>query len=150
MEYLFRGVGIEMHNNGEGLKSKGTEFNIEGQLGDDFAMLGNGMLHGSAEVNAILAHQTDSSKYPTSGVSTTPHFERAKYYATKGGTASGIVYKIDPLKFSEFEIKIFRIKDHIPFPKIAEDDEVIILQNSGLKINEKVVIEVISIDGFIK
>jgi hypothetical protein len=134
-----------MHNNGEGLKPKGTRFDIEGQHGDDFAMLGNGMQHGSAEVNAILAHQTDSTKYPTSGVSTTPHFERAKYYATKGGTASGIVYKIDPSKFSEFEIEIFRIKDHIPFPKIAEDDEVIIRQKSDLKINEKVVIEVIPV-----
>ena len=45
----------------------------------------------------------------------------------------------------KFEIEIFRIKDHIPFPKIAEDDEVIIRQKSDLKINEKVVIEVIPV-----
>jgi hypothetical protein len=75
--------------------------------------------------HAARAHQLDSKHYRTSGVSTTPHLKRAKYYAQ----SNRIIARIAVDRLAAHNIKVYRVSDYVD-PKLitkSEDDEVILV-----------------------
>src|SRR5579862_4721889 len=94
-EFLFRGVNSQLHESGNGLRPKNSNpFSFGAQYGE--ATYGNGWTYGDSEANAVLKHQLNQAGFPTSGISATPVYERAAFYATGGGKhQSGYVYKIN-------------------------------------------------------
>ena len=85
---------------------------------------GDGSVHGKSERNAVVMHQRDSSKYPSSGVSTTPNFEHAVRYATYEEQA-GYVYKIDVDQLEDHGVRAFPVDQHASSPAIPDDYEVL-------------------------
>jgi hypothetical protein len=83
---------------------------------------------GECEANAVIEHQQHQAGYPTSGVSTTPHLERARYYATGGGAnARGYIYVIDRSRLAALRIREYVVNAVVPMPSVPEDDEVILV-----------------------
>ena len=81
--YLYRGVNPDLHAKTGGKlepKKSDQEFRRPMYYGEE-VYYGDGGTYGESETNAVIMHQRDSSKYPSSGVSTTPIFENAKLYA---------------------------------------------------------------------
>jgi hypothetical protein len=144
-KYLYRGVNKEMHDKAIGLNSKGTTLNRVVQLGEEFAQLGSGMQLGHSNTNGILAHQTDSSRYPTSGISTTTEFEIAKKYATYSNKV-GYVYKFDVDDLIKLGIEMFKVSDYIPYPKKPCDNEVILKHKLNKSLPSSIIKEVILVE----
>lgn len=96
------------------------------------------------ETSAVRQHQLDSDKYSTSGISTTPHLERAKTYAQK----KRVIVKIARNLFGRYDIQEFVVKDHFKispqYIKCPEDDEVILVTKNG-EFPKEIIIEVIKI-----
>ena len=97
------------------------------------------------EEHAVRQHQWKQSGFPTSGVSTTPHFEKAKFYAR-----DGIIVKINRQLFSKYRIKEYIVKkylgkfqDDIAAP---EDDEIILVQENGAPFPKEIIEKVVKID----
>jgi hypothetical protein len=93
-KFLYRGVNkkLDEHNGGK-LQPKiiGNPFKSHAYYG--VAAYNDGSVYGESEANSVVMHQKDSSKYPTSGISTTPIIENAKGYAKHGGQ-NGYIYSI--------------------------------------------------------
>ena len=79
---------------------------------------------GERPEHAVRAHQWDG-RYPTSGVSTTPHLKRAEYYAQ----CHHFIAKIAVERLAAFGIQMFRVSEHVAPSLIfkPEDDEVILV-----------------------
>jgi hypothetical protein len=126
---LFRGVSEE-HNartKGKLLPWSTSPFTSFVCCGDPHAQCGYGVVCGSSEKNEVLKHQI-AAGMPTSGISTTPFFARAVYYATDGGKLDhGYVYVIDRAKLADAGVKEYVVSDFAPFPKAPEDEEVILV-----------------------
>jgi hypothetical protein len=141
--YIYRGVSEEMHQTGKGLQPKGTSFYRINHF-DEGLNFDMGCTFDGSTNNAVIVHQHDSKKFPTSGVSTTPFLERAKVYATnKGKRLSGIVYKIDRALLKEKGVTEHKVKDYAKFPTIPEDDEIILVSNDNAVLPQGIVIETI-------
>jgi hypothetical protein len=80
---------------------------------------------GKRPEHAVRAQQWDSNKYPTSGVSTTPHLKRAEYYAQNHRT----IAKIALDRLDQFNVQTFRVSEYIHSSQLCvpEDDEVILV-----------------------
>lgn len=144
-EYLYRGVSEEMHKEGFSLHPKGTSFYRINKYGEGFKY-GSGITYGSSINNAVIAHQRDSGRFPTSGISTTPFFERAKIYALSSGEKQkGVVYKIDRSLVLINNVKEYRVADYTKFPNIPEDDEVILVIDNNVPLPSECVIEIIPV-----
>ncbi|MCG2711326.1 MAG: hypothetical protein L6416_03245 [Candidatus Omnitrophica bacterium] len=147
--YLYRGISEEMHIKKKGLKPKGNSFCREIVIGEiedggDGVVVGGGETVGKSKENAIIAHQRNSDRFPSLGVSTTPFLERAKIYAThKGLRSTGIVYKIDRYLFSINQIEEYRVREWANAPKFPEDDEVILVGGKGKALTDNIIAEVI-------
>lgn len=80
---------------------------------------------GNLRRNAVVDHQKDQAGLPTSGISTTPHLDRAKFYATHGCTRPrGYIYVMDTSTFDAYRIKKYVVKEIVAVPNVPEDDEV--------------------------
>ncbi|MGC2046986.1 MAG: hypothetical protein WA635_00020 [Gallionella sp.] len=98
---------------------------------------------GECEANAVVEHQQHQAGYPTSGMSTTPHLNRAVYYATHDGQYSfGYVYVIDDALCQLHKVAIYKVKDFVPSPSMPEDDEVILVAHDFGVIPRALVIEI--------
>ena len=96
--YLYRGENEEMYKcSGGALCPKLIKQPFEHVFKLDGSIKCNGSATlGPSEKNAVYGHQLSSEKFPTSGISTTPVFQRAQYYATGGGRfVLGYVLKLD-------------------------------------------------------
>jgi hypothetical protein len=89
-------------------------------------------------------HQLDQEGYPTSGISTTPHFERACTYATYGGVP-GFVYKIDRQLLDGNGVKQWLVEQFVVQPSIPEDDEVILVANDFGALPDSIVVEIVPV-----
>lgn len=138
--YLYRGVSEEMHNTDAGLVPKGTSFYRTIIVGEGF-IVGSGVTVGSSMNNAIVGHQIDSAKFPSSCISTTPFIDRAKIYALSNSkNAKGILYKIDRVLLSKNKVREYRVSEYAESPSIPEDDEVILVaENNGILPHEVIV-----------
>jgi hypothetical protein len=145
-EFLFRGVSLLMHESGEGLRPKGTIFKKVMRLDTPGFFYDMGCTFDNSKENAIIAHQLNSAAHLTSGVSTTPHFDRAKHYATSGFKCNGIVYKIERCRLNSCDVQEYVISEYTDFPKYPEDDEVILVHRDHGTLPESIVIETIQVD----
>jgi len=100
---------------------------------------------GETEEYAVRQHQWQQEGFPTSGISTTPHFERAKFYAR-----DGVVVKINRSLFKKYGIKEYVVKECLrKYPEdiaCPEDDEVILVKKDCGHFPKEIIEEVIIID----
>ena len=141
---LYRGVNQALHLSGRGLCPKqpggfGTGYGFNEGMYNSFTP-------GVSAVNAVSKHQFDSSRFPSSGVSTTPLFDRAKIYA-KGpkGDSSGVVYEIDRQKCSDLSIQEFEVARYVGSPSVPEDQEVILVGSNGGPLPSDIISRVIDV-----
>jgi hypothetical protein len=145
--YLFRGVNANMHCSTNGRltpKACGQEFKRFVYFGED-AYYNDGSVYGESERNAVGMHQRDSSKYPTSGISTTPSYDNAVQYATHDGQ-SGYIYKIDTELLEAHGVKAFEVDQHVSQAKIPGDREVILVARDFGPLPEEIIVEIVKID----
>jgi len=126
---LYRGVSPEIHQLGQALLPKTlAPFTHTFSWGEQGLKWGSGAVWGPSKGNAILRHQLGQAGFPTSGLSTTPHPERARFYATKGGELpNGYVYELDGDALLAQGAQCFRVSDYATAPSVPEDDEHILL-----------------------
>jgi hypothetical protein len=147
-EILYRGANPDLHHRTGGkLKPKleGEPFERHVHYGED-AYYSGGPVFGKSDRNAAIMHETDSSKYPTAGVSTTPIYENAVQYATHGGKyESGYVYKIDATLLDAYGVTAYYVNQHAVKPQIPEDQEVILVARDFGELPDEIIIEVIKV-----
>lgn len=98
---------------------------------------------GECKANAVVEHQQHQAGYPTSGISTTPHLERAIYYATYDGKFScGYVYVIDETKCQTHKVSVYIVKDIVPMPSVPEDNEVVLVASDFGELPRSLIIEI--------
>ena len=144
-EFLFRGVSSQLHDSGRGLQPKSTgSFSYGARYGE--ATYGSGWTYGNTKANAVLKHQLNQAGFPTSGISTTPIYDRAAFYAIAGGRhQEGYVYKINRTALADHGVEEFVVADFTPAPSVPEDQEVILVVSSGGGLPGAVVAELIKI-----
>ncbi|OGV44713.1 MAG: hypothetical protein A2017_12535 [Lentisphaerae bacterium GWF2_44_16] len=136
MSYLFRGVNEELYNllNGKiqpKSEKSGLEFPSYVCAGDPHAVCGSGVVAGKSINNTVILHQWNQEGYPTSGVSTSPIKERARFYALEGGKRSkGYIYTLSIDLLKKCNVAIYRVKDFATYPAVPEDDEHILVANN--------------------
>jgi len=103
---------------------------------------GDGSVYGESARNAVVQHQKNSNKYPTSGVSTTPNYSNAVGYA-KGaeGTKTGYVYTIDRSILKKFKVTEYVVDEHATKPTKPNDREVILVANDFGNIPIEVIVK---------
>lgn len=147
-QYLYRGVNPELHRaNGGKLvpKAPGVPFEEHVYWGGDWYW-GDGSVWGKSERNAVIQHQRDSNKNPTSGVSTTPSLENAKRYATHNGKySSGYVYKIDTDRLKRYGVSVYVVNEHAALPHIPEDQEIILVAEDFGALPSEIIDEVLEV-----
>ena len=134
-----------MHRQNDGRllpKALGKEFRSHTYWGD--AYWGDGSVFGKSERNTVIQHQRDSSKHPTSGISTTPILENARDYATHVGR-HGFIYKIDTSLLERYEVTAYEVSEHAVQPKIPGDREVILVAKDFGELPQEIVVEIIEI-----
>ena len=131
MKYLYRGVSKRMFNELNGKlqpKKIGEVFSSVPCAGEPHAICGSGIVAGNASINEIIFHQWQQKGFPTSGVSSTPYEERAKFYALSGNKNSeGYIFKLSIEELLKSSVSIYKVNDLIPHPSIKEDDEHILV-----------------------
>lgn len=142
-DFLYRGVNEEIFKVKNGLTPKGTSFVRVIQYGTGFKY--GTITYGASERNAVVSHQKDSSRFPTLGISTTPIFDRAKYYALSGGSCNkGYIYKISRVALGQFNVKEYKVAEYLSNPDIPEDNEIILVSKNGA-LPVEVVTEIIEV-----
>lgn len=144
-QFLFRGVSMEMHKSGRGLSPKGTILSRTIHLDEPRLRLDMGLTLDDSVENVIVTHQLDSDYYRDAGISTTPHLDRARHYATHGGAQEGVVYRIDRQRLDLYGVRQYRVRDYPPCPKCPEDDEVILVHGELGSLPSAIVVAVISV-----
>jgi len=131
VDFLYRGVNPELYEKLHGElrpKEVGKKFSSVASCGDPHAVCGSGVMCGESVANEVIFHQWEQKGYPTSGISTTPFIDRAKFYAlTDGKFAVAYIYELSVHKLSDFGVSIYRVNDLAKIPAIPEDDEHILV-----------------------
>ena len=132
-------------------RSPGKEFNqpiYYGRTGDPEkdSYYGDGSTYGASEANAVIKHQRNSSKNPTSGISTTPILVNAKTYATHDSNfPNGFVYKIDTALLSAHGVTAHEVAAHATQPAIPGDEEIILVAADYGPLPPDIVVEVMDV-----
>jgi hypothetical protein len=135
----YRGINCDMFSiisKENFIYPKGYEFGIDFKFDKIIKHDGSGT-HGESERNAVLGHQINSKDFKTSGISMTPHIERAKYYALYCKENSfGYVLEFDTTNFDNSEYEFIIVSDIVMSPNVPEDSEVILrrFDNSPISI----------------
>ena len=142
VRYLYRGVSEKHYEETGGqLKPKSnTPFASYVRCGQSHARCGSGVIADYSSRNEVIKHQ-DYKGGVTSGISTSPFFERAVFYATRGGTLEyGFVYTINREKLESLDVEEFIVADHTPCPWKPEDEEVILVAKDNGCVPDAVVV----------
>jgi hypothetical protein len=148
--YLYRGVSVELYEKTKGkLIPKSLEpFTYTFKFGEPGFNFNSGATFDSSPENAVLKHQYNQQGFPTSGVSTTPILEQAKYYATSGGKdVPGYIYKIDRNLLDKYGVTEYFVDKIVTNPSVPEDKEVILVSRDNGMLPEEIIVEVIYIDA---
>jgi hypothetical protein len=125
-DYLYRGFnsGIDISKAMEP-KNPDGEMETYAECGDERVQCGDAdFTCGKSVANTIHSHEYGGNGQDTSGISTTPFFDRAKVYALGNGKYErGTVLTFSRQALLNGGIEIFRIKDVVGSPAIPEDDE---------------------------
>ncbi len=141
-DFLYRGVSIELYEklDGELCPKELAPFARQPKWGR--AIWGNSVW-GESDVNGAIEHQLHQAGYPTSGVSTTSHIERAIFYATHAGSLqSGYIYIIDRSRLVEHGVTAHVVAELVNMPSVPEDDEVILVASDYCVIPQAVIVAV--------
>ncbi len=141
-KFLYRALRILEIENNNSLIPKGTEefladprFEIDTTFPFRF---------GSVD-NAVRQHQWKQSGLPTRGISSTPHLDRASFYADK----NKVIVKIDTSRFIEFGITTYDVNELLGFraSDIAapEDNEIILIYDKDGTFPSDIIVEIIKI-----
>ncbi|SRR6266481_4438927 len=148
-QFLYRGVTARFHlaNNRlpkpkvQGPFTYGFHWNEPGHV------WGSGATWGSSPTNAVIRHQLNQEGFPTAGISTTPHIERAIVYARgEDGIDSGYVFKITRSALERHRVTEFVVAQFCQ-PSVPEDDEVILVISDAPHLPPAVVAEIIPVAG---
>jgi hypothetical protein len=140
--YLYRGFGVQAYET----ITKALTPKAPGEFTHIFLCDGSIKFDGSAtfgqsERNAVLRHQLNQAGLPTAGISTTPHRERAIFYALGGGRhPKGILLTIDRACLISHGVTEYVVSDTVTAPAVPEDDEVILVAQSGNHLPLEIVI----------
>ena len=100
---------------------------------------------GEQEEYAVRQHQWKQNGFPTSGISTTPHFERARDYAR-----DGVIVKTNRQLCSKYGIREYVVKEYLgKFPEdiaVPEDDEIILVKKNGDSFPKEIIEKVIQMN----
>ena len=131
--YLYRGFGVSVYQTVEASLTPKALGQFEHTFRYDGSITRDGSAsHGSSARNAVLLHQLNQAGHPTAGVSTSPHRERAIYYALGDGMhREGIVITIDRDCLTKYGVVEYMVSTTVNNPSIPEDDEVILVSASG-------------------
>ncbi|MDI9434277.1 MAG: hypothetical protein QM570_21375 [Planctomycetota bacterium] len=145
--YLYRGVNSDMYERTGGCllpKVIGEPFERSIKYGQEFKY--GEITYGKSAKNAIVAHQRNSSAFPSSGVSTTPVFENAKAYALHNGRyAAGYVFRIDTELLETAGVRAYEVSEYAAKPAIPEDKEIILVAEDFGVLPRGIVVEVIEV-----
>ncbi len=98
-----------------------------------------------SSANAVRQHQWNQNGLPTKGISTTPIFERALFYAQ----TNKIIVKIDTSKFEKFGINVYDVNEILGFRPsdiaVPEDNEIILVYEKKGSFPKEIIIDVIEI-----
>ena len=140
--FLYRGVNKELHKMYDGkLVPKGRQFRSH-LYPSKYLFPSDRLIIGESEQNAAINHQTGGQS--DAGISTTPIFERAKYYAThinESVTTDGYVYVIDRSKLDKFKVEQEIVSELVEFPRYPEDEEVILVAKDRGNLPIAIVVE---------
>jgi hypothetical protein len=153
VNFLYRGVSKELHkkNNGR-LIPKGDKF-THMFYPSNHLYPSRSIFPGECEQNAVVTHQSAElmaeQRFRSAGISTTPIFERAKYYATHiyddSVTTDGYVYIIDRSKLDKFDIEEKIVSEVVESPQIPEDNEVILVSKDRGTLPTEIIIETLEV-----
>lgn len=150
--YLFRGVSVRFHAANGGLLKPKTQgpFTYNFHWDEPGFVWDSGVTWDSTETNAVIRHQWNQEGFPTSGISTTPHLDRAIGYARgKEGTSEGYVYRIDRAALGAHSVREFVVARYCS-PSILEDDEVILVAPNGGHLPEALVVELVPVAALVE
>jgi hypothetical protein len=103
---------------------------------------GSGATRAPSITNTVLEHE--AFQRPTTGVSSTPSLDRARFYAKRGG-GPGRVFVIDRDRLKQYDVTEVIVASIVPFPRIPEDAEVLLVYEAGNVLPQEIVIEVLSV-----
>jgi hypothetical protein len=147
MDFLFRGVSEAFHRaNGGLLKPKAQDsFSYGFHWDEPGATWDSGITWDSTPTNAVIRHQLGQEGFPTSGISTTPHYDRAVFYVRgPNGNAGGYVFKINRKALASEGVEQF-VVSHYCRPSVPEDEEVILVTRNGIHLPSILVAEIIEV-----
>ncbi|PSW04110.1 hypothetical protein C9J01_28555 [Photobacterium rosenbergii] len=125
-DYLYRGFNCYI-NKEKALTPRNVDAPLEtgAEFGDEHVQCGDSdFTFGCSVANTVHTHEYGGNGDPTSGLSTSPHFEVAKKYAlNKGKYESGTVIKLSRKVLLDCGVQIFRVSDLVESPAVPEDDE---------------------------
>jgi hypothetical protein len=143
--YLFRGVTHDfLERNGGQLKPK-----LEGAFEHSFTWSDNLTWRTGATwipscTNAVIQHQLDQMGHPTSGISSTPHRERAEVYMRgRSGKSRGYLFVIDRDALAGEGIKQYPVADYCPEPSVPEDAEVVLVTPGSIPLPKSVILDIL-------
>jgi len=98
-----------------------------------------------SEENAVRQHQWKQKGLPTRGISTTPFYEQALFYAQ----TNKVIVKIDTALFDKFGIKTFDVNEILGFRKsdiaVPDDNEIILVYQRDGNFPTEIIKEIIKI-----
>jgi len=152
LSYIFRGENESMYSKNEGkLIPKGSYFVLPTKFGmRQFGTFKFGKSDRESERISLINHQEGSN---TSGVSFTPNFERAKFYALGNGKYdSGYIFVVDSNLLHKNKVTPFRIKDKaISYDievKIPEDEEIILVSFDDKELSSNIIVEILKVNSY--
>jgi hypothetical protein len=127
-------------------KAVGKPFKLNAYWGATY--WGDGSTWGESEANAVVQHQRDSAKYPSSGVSTTPSLDIAKRYATHDAKyVLGYVYKIDVDVLETYGVTAYPVGVFATSPAIPGDEEIILVAREFGPLPKEIVVEIFPVNS---
>ena len=149
MKYLYRGECEDLFQmrNGKLFPKKPYEkFAGYACAGAQHVVCGSGVQFGESDLNTVIQHQWAQAGIPTSGISSSPHMDRAKFYALIGGDAKkGYIFKLSVELLRECGVSIYRVNDWVPNPAVPQDDEHVLVAWDFGQIPESAIVEVMAI-----
>ena len=154
LKFLYRGESKEMYekNNGQ-LIPKGNEF-THVFTPSDHLYPSNSIFVGECEQNAVVTHQSGElmaeQRFQSAGISTTPIFERARFYAIhiRGSkTTDGWIYIINRNILRELGIEEKVVSELVEFPSIPEDQEVILVAKDRGTLPKEIIIQMLEVSA---
>ncbi|MCK4705045.1 MAG: hypothetical protein KAT90_06165 [Gammaproteobacteria bacterium] len=152
MEFLYRGVNANLYQklNGKILpkpEKAGQQFHSYVCAGAPHAVCGSGIVAGESVRNTVILHQWGQKGHPTSGVSSSPKKERAKFYALGDGNTKGYIYTLSVNSLRKEGVMIYKVSEHATNPAVPEDDEHILVASDFGEIPTMAIVSIESVEN---